>query len=254
MSRREPVRPGIEPFPQVLSENPLLSPQAASLIRSQSRQQDLPEGVLAWDMGDESSDIFFPISGMIAVRVLTPDGRAIEVASIGRETAGGLYEQAGRSPALTYGVVAVPGRFARVSGSAFAAAVRENPEIRSLAAACDSWLLRQSQLVAACNTVHPADCRFCRYLLRTSDGLAADVIPLTQETIAQSLGIRRTSATLIAQDLQQRGIISYRRGRIIIRDRARLEAAACNCYAMLGRRYWPTFQPTGTLSLARGVF
>jgi CRP-like cAMP-binding protein len=249
MSRSEPTRPGVQAFLQVFNDNPLLemlSPQAISLIRSQSRQQDLPEGVIAWDMGDEISDIFFPITGMISVRVLTPDGHAIEVASIGRQTAGGLYEQAGRLPVLTHGVVAVPGRFVRISGYAFGAAVRENTEIRSLAAACDSWLLRQSQLIAACNATHPADCRLCRYLLRTSDGLAADIIPFTQEAIAQSLGIRRTTATLIAQDLQQRGIISYRRGKIVISDRARLEAAACDCYAMLGRRYWPSFQLTGT--------
>ena len=169
------------------------------------------------------------------------------------EQPAGSIELAGRSPVLTHGVVAVPGRFARISGFAFGAAVRENPEIRSLAAACNSWLLRQSQLIAACNAVHPADCRLCRYLLRTSDGLAADVIPLTQETIAQSLGIRRTTATLIAQDLQQRGIISYRRGKILIGDRARLESAACDCYAMLARPYWPSFQLTGIRSLAQTV-
>jgi CRP-like cAMP-binding protein len=243
MSRTELVSPGIQAIPQVLDDSPLLemlSSQAASLIRSQSRQQDLREGMLAWDMGDELSDIFFPISGMISVRVLTPDGHAIEVASVGRQAAAGLYEQPGRSPALTQGVVAVPGRFVRISGFAFATAVRENPEIRALAAACDSWILRQSQLIAACNAAHSADCRFCRYLLRTSDALGADVIPLTQETIAQSLGIRRTTATLIAQDLQQRGTISYRRGKILISDRARLEAAACDCYAVLGRHHWPS--------------
>jgi CRP-like cAMP-binding protein len=220
----------------------MLPPGAASLIRRHLRHQDLPEGESTWEMGDEVSDIFFPITGMISVRVFTPDGHAIEVASIGRQTAGGLYEQAGRSPSLTHGVVAVRGGFARISGSAFGKMVREDPEIGSLAAACDSWLLRQSQLIAACNAVHSADCRFCRYLLRTSDALAADVIPLTQETIAQSLGIRRTTATLIAQDLQQRGIISYRRGKIIVGDRVRLEAAACDCYAMLRRRYWPSSQ------------
>jgi CRP-like cAMP-binding protein len=247
MSRGEPALPGIEAFSHVFNEISLLemvSPQAASLLRSQSRQQELPEGALAWDVGDEISDFFFPISGMISVRVLTSDGHAIEVAAIGRQGAVGLYEQVGRSPVLTQGVVAVPGRFARISGFTFGAAVRENPEIRSLAAACDSWLLRQSQQIAACNAAHSADCRFCRYLLRASDALAADVIPLTQEAIAQSLGIRRTTATLIAQDLQQRGMISYRRGKIVIGDRTRLEAAACDCYAMLGRCHWPSFHLT----------
>jgi CRP-like cAMP-binding protein len=256
MSRSEPVRAGIEAFSPVFHDNPLLemlSPQAASLIRNQSRQLDLPEGMLAWNVGDEISDIFFPVSGMISIRVLTSDGHAIEVATVGRQGAAGLYEQVGRAPVLTQGVVAVSGRFTRISGSAFGTAVRENIEIRSLAAACDSWLLRQSQQIAACNAAHPADARFCRYLLRASDALASDIVPLTQETIAQSLGIRRTTATLIAQDLQQRGIISYRRGKIIINNRVRLEGATCDCYAMLGRRHWPFFRLTGTRPLAQSV-
>ena len=178
---------------RVFSDNPLLemlSLRAASLIRGHSRQQDLPEGALAWNVGDEISDIFFPISGMISIRVPTPDGHAIEVGTIGRQGAAGLYEQAGRSPVVTQGVVTVSGRFVRITGAVFGMAVRENPEIRSLAAACDSFLLRQSQQIAACNAVHPAHRRFCSYVLRASDALAADVIPLTQETIAQSLGIR----------------------------------------------------------------
>jgi CRP-like cAMP-binding protein len=178
---------------------------------------------------------------MISIRVPMPDGHAIEVANIGRREAAGFYEQAGRSPALTQGVVAVSGRFARISGFAFGTAVRESPEIGSLAAACDSWILRQSQQTAACSAAHPASRRFCSYLLRASDVLAADVIPLTQETIAQSLGIRRTTATLIAHTLQLRETISYRRGKIIISDRAQLKAAACDCYAMLEHWHWPPF-------------
>jgi CRP-like cAMP-binding protein len=240
MSRFRSLRPAC---PHAPGENRLLemlTPQAASFVHRQSDQQDLPEGALVWDIDAEFSDIFFPHTGMLSVRVLTADGHAIEVASVGRQGAAGICGRGGRLPALTQAVVAVPGRFARVREYAFGMAVRENPEIRSLAEACDSWLLRQSQVIAACNACHSADRRFCFYLLRTSNALAADDVPLTHETIAQSLGIRRTTATLIAQDLQQRGIISYRRGKIVITNRARLEAAACDCCAMMGQRYWPS--------------
>src|SRR5262249_44411146 len=135
----------------------------------------------------------------------------------------------------------------------FGAAVREGGEIGHLAAACDEWLLRQCQQTAACNAAHSADHRFCRYLLRAADALAADTLPLTQETIAQSLGIRRTTATLIAQDPQQRGVISYRRGKIIIHDRAKLQAGACDCYAMLSRHYWPSARLAGAQLRAEEV-
>src|SRR5215470_12256197 len=100
MNRIELTRPGIQASTQVIKDNPLLellSPEAAFLIHSQSHQQDLPEGALAWDVGDEISDIFFPISGMLSIGVPTPDGHAIEVGTIGRQGAAGLYDQAGRS-------------------------------------------------------------------------------------------------------------------------------------------------------------
>jgi hypothetical protein len=73
-----------------------------------------------------------------------------------------------------------------------------------------------------------------------SDALSGDVVSATQETIAQALGVRRTTATLIAQHLQLRGTISYSRGKIAIRDRAALQAAACDCYSLLVRRHWPS--------------
>ena len=75
------------------------------------------------------------------------------------------------------------------------------------------WLFLQAQQIAACNAVHAADARFCRRLLRASDALGEDTILATQETIAQALGIRRTTATLIAQQFQLRGVISYRLGK-----------------------------------------
>jgi CRP-like cAMP-binding protein len=109
-----------------------------------------------------------------------------------------------------------------------------------MAAVCNSWLLLQAQQIAACNAVHSADARFCRWLARASDVLSSEVIPVTQEAIAQALGIRRTTATLIAQQLQVKGAISYSRGRIVIRDRAALRAGACDCCHALGRARWPS--------------
>jgi CRP-like cAMP-binding protein len=121
----------------------------------------------------------------------------------------------------------------------FAAAAREDGEICHAAALCRGWMLLQSQQIAACNALHPADARLCCRLLRVSDALAQESVPLTQEMIAGALGIQRTTALKIAQRLQMRGMISYRRGRIVIRDRAGLEAVACNCYNVFRRANWP---------------
>ena len=94
--------------------------------------------------------------------------------------------------------------------------------------------------MAACNAVHAAEARLCRWLLRASDALGARTVTVTQEMIANALGIRRTTATLIAQQLQLRGTISYSRGKIAIRDRADLEATACDCHHVLDRSHWPS--------------
>jgi CRP-like cAMP-binding protein len=119
-------------------------------------------------------------------------------------------------------------------------AARQNAEIADTAALCTSWLLMQSQQITACNAAHPADARFCCRLLRVSDALGEETIPLTQEMLAQAIGIRRTTATLIAKRIRMRGMISYGRSKIVILDRAGLEATACNCYDAFRHINWPS--------------
>jgi CRP-like cAMP-binding protein len=177
---------------------------------------------------------------MISVRVPTNDGHGIEVGIIGRESAAGFFDEPGMFPLATQAIAHSSGRFLRIPSHAFAEAARQSAEIRHAAAVCWGWLLLQSQLIAACNTVHPADARLCCRLLRASDALAEETVPLTQEIVAQVIGIRRTTATLIAQQLRNRGMISYSRGKIVIHDRAALEAAACSCYDAFRRPNWPS--------------
>jgi CRP-like cAMP-binding protein len=217
-----------------------LSPEALSLIHKYLREQDFDEGSVIWHAGLPAGQVFFPVSGMISIAVPTKDGHGIEVAVIGREGAAGLDDRSGMLPMVTQAVAQAPGRFISIAAQAFAAAERESEEIGHMAAACRRWLLLQSQQIAVCNAVHSAEARFCRWLLRASDALEAETVPVTQEMIAQALGIRRTTATLIAQQLQLRGTISYSRGKIALRDRAGLQAAACDCHHAFGRAHWPS--------------
>ncbi|MBO0757796.1 MAG: Crp/Fnr family transcriptional regulator [Bradyrhizobiaceae bacterium] len=202
------------------------------------REVDYPEGTALWDAGDQVRQVVFPVSGTISIRVPTKDGHGIEVATIGHEGAVGFHDDG--LPTVTQAVVQAPGRFIWITAQAFAAAALKCEDVRRLADICNGWLLLQSQQTAACNAVHAADARFCRWLLRASDALGADTVLVTQEAIAHALGIRRTTVTLIAQQLQLRGAISYRRGRVAIRDRANLQAAACDCYHKLDRSRWPS--------------
>jgi CRP-like cAMP-binding protein len=223
------------------SRNSLLdavSSKTLSKLNNLFRELDYREGTALWDAGDQVRHVVFPVSGTISIRVPTKDGHGIEVATVGHEGAVGFHDDG--LPAVTQAVVQAPGRFLCIAAQAFAAAAHNDEEIRRLADICNGWLLLQSQQTAACNAVHAADSRFCRWLLRASDALGADTVLVTQEAIAQALGIRRTTVTLIAQQLQLRGAISYRRGRVAIRDRASLQAAACDCYHKLDSSRWPS--------------
>jgi CRP-like cAMP-binding protein len=217
-----------------------LSAEASSLLQMHLREHELREGAALWNPGDQVEEVFFPVSGMVSVRVPTKDGHSIEVAAVGREGAAGVHEGSSIVPVLTQAVIQIPGRFIGIPAQAFASAVHQSEEIRRMAEVCNGWLLLQSQQTAACNAVHAADARLCRWLLRASDALAGEAVPATQESIAHALGICRTTATLIAQQLQVGGTITYGRGNIAIRNRAGLQAAACDCYHALGRARWPS--------------
>jgi CRP-like cAMP-binding protein len=217
-----------------------LPPAAASLLDRHLRRHDFDEGTVLWQAGQPAGLVFFPVSGVISIGVPTNDGHVIEVAMIGREAAAGFHDRSRMPPVVAQAVTLAAGRFMSISAQALAAAEQESEDIRRIAEVCTGWLLSQSQQTAACNAVHSAEARFCRWLLRASDALDTGTIAVTQEMIANALGIRRTTATLIAQQLQLRGTISYSRGRIAIRDRADLEAAACECHRVLARSYWPS--------------
>src|SRR6516225_8587437 len=213
-----------------------LSPRAFSLLESHLRYRDFPEGSVLWDAGAPTERVYFPLCGIISMVLPVKDGSGIEVASVGREAVAGLGSGFGQARSVTQG----SGTFSYISASQLAAAARQNEEISRVAAICSDWLLAQAQQLAACNAVHPADARFCRWLLQAAERVEGEVIPSTQETIAQALGIRRTTVTLIAQGLQMEGMISYRRGKIRIRNREGLRTAACDCCAALGRANWPS--------------
>jgi CRP-like cAMP-binding protein len=212
------------------------------MLESHLRHRDFAEGSVLWDAGAPTERVFFPLSGVISVVLPVKDGSGIEVASVGREAVAGLsYGYGpGQFRSVTQGITLISGTFSYMSASALANAAKQNDEIARVAAICCDWLLAQSQQLAACNAVHPADARFCRWLLQSAERVEGEVIPSTQETIAQALGIRRTTVTLIAQGLQMEGMISYRRGKIRIRNREGLRTAACDCCAALGRANWPS--------------
>jgi CRP-like cAMP-binding protein len=217
-----------------------LSPSAQSLLRPHLTEIALSEGTVLWGSQGSTTDIYFPVSGLISVVLAMPNGELVEVASIAREAGVGPYFDPDQNDYLTTGVVQVGGNFIRISASNLLCAANQNRQIKDLIGFCEEWILLQGQQIAACNAVHAADRRFCRWLHECAQRIGTTTVRVTQESIAAILGVRRTTVTLIAQGLQTNGLIQYRRGRIVVSDMSLLRSSSCECCDMLDRQRWPS--------------
>ena len=194
------------------------------------KEVDLKQGVLVQEAGDMVERIYFPQSGMISLLVVTKDGGSVEAATIGREGAAGLHSGLGKRIAFTRGIIQVAGRFSYIAAARFAKVINGNVAVKDIIGRYTELQWMEAQQIAACNAVHDAQARLCRWLLQTRDRIEDDKVPLTQEFLSQMLGVRRTTVTLLARALQTAGLIKYRRGNIQIVDGKALEEAACECY------------------------
>jgi len=217
-----------------------LPPPVLSILKPHLAEVTLHEGTILWGPREPSTDIYFPLSGLISIVIAMAEGECVAVGGIGREAMAGSIFDLGHFNSLTRGSVQIGGTFLRIAGSELAHAARQNDELKTLIAFCGDWILMQAQQLAACNAVHSADKRFCRWLVECYSRVEGEPVHVTQESIAAILGIRRTTVTLIAQRLQETGCIQYRRGHISILDLPKLRASACECCRTLDQRYWPS--------------
>jgi CRP-like cAMP-binding protein len=209
------------------------------LMGSDLRHISLAQGRAIYEPGEEIDEIYFPQSGMISLLVVAKDGGAIETATIGREGAVGLHSAVGKRLSFTRATIQVPGNFSVIRATAFARSLHDHAPVRDLIARYTEVLWAEAQQIAACNAVHDAPARLCRWLLQTADRIGSDQVPLTQELIGQMLGVRRTTVTLLSQSLQRRGMIKYARGHITILNREHLKHCACECYAVMQQEKLP---------------
>jgi CRP-like cAMP-binding protein len=193
----------------------------------------LARGAILARVGDEIDQVIFPLSGMISLAVIMKDGRGIESATIGREGVFGTAAGFGPYRTKVQAIVQTQMRAAWIGSAQFRRMLPSSPALQRLAVAEAEMLLAQARITAACNALHKVEARFCRWLLQTSTVTESDTVALTQEFLAEMLGVRRTSVTEVATKLQADGIISYARGRITILDRPALEALSCECHQAL---------------------
>jgi CRP-like cAMP-binding protein len=191
----------------------------------------LPHGYELSRQDGAISHVYFPTSGVCSVVSVTDDGKVVEAATIGNEGMIGLPVILGLDFSPTRTVSQVSGTALRMAAADFLKAMDPDGPLDKLLRRYIAFPLRYAYQTVACNALHSVEERMCRWLLMTHDRVGKEEFGLTQEFLAEMLGVRRQSVTVVAGVLQAAGLISYRRGIMKIENREGLEAGSCECYA-----------------------
>ncbi len=208
-----------------------------ALIAPNLVQVDLERGRLLYDPGDRIDLVYFPHDGVISLMTLMENGAAIESTTIGCEGALGLMAAVSPRQSLSRAIVQTPTRVSRIRADLLHDAWEKSPRLRRLVDHHTEALYGHAIQSVACNALHSVEARFCRWLLTCHDRISNNTVALTQEFLADMLGVQRTTVTAVARTLQAKGAIRYRRGIVDIMDRQVLEQLACECYEVIRRTY-----------------
>jgi CRP-like cAMP-binding protein len=187
------------------------------------------ETVLA-EAGAPLTYVYLPHSGVISLMVSLSEGQTVDVAMVGRDSVVGALAALDGGISLTEAVVRLPGTASIVGVADFRAVADRSAAFRTLLARHEQALIAQAQQSAACNASHSVEARVARWLLRARDLWDSETLPLTQEFLAQMIGVQRNAVSIVAHELQRAGIIRYSRGQIEITNVEGLRETSCECY------------------------
>jgi CRP-like cAMP-binding protein len=180
--------------------------------------------------------VFFPDSGVVSVVAVYADGSIIEMATVGREGFTDVQAIFGAKRSSVQLLVQIPGSAARISRAAFTRAMQSMPSFRSLMDAYVQAFLEQVMVSVACNGAHSLKQRLARWLLMMRDRSDSDTLPITQDLLADMLGVQRPTITNAAGELEHAGLIERGRRQVTILDRQGLTKASCECYQLVRSR------------------
>ena len=221
-------------------ENRLLSQLPAAdweLLRRHLRSTVLPLQSIIFEAGDALTKAYFPYSGAISLVVVLSRGQMIETALVGRHGMLGGSAALDAQPASCRAIVQLGGAAWVIDMELLRQIATARPQVRSLLQRHEWVLSAQTQQAVACNASHALEARFCGWLLRAKDACGKTTLSTTQEAIAEILGVRRTSISLVAHNMQQAGYIRTRRGQIEILNLEAVEQGACECYSKTALHY-----------------
>jgi CRP-like cAMP-binding protein len=190
----------------------------------------LPTGHELFKQNGSISHVYFPTGGVCSVVNVTDDGKVVEAETVGNEGMIGIPVLLGLDFSPIRAISQVSGEALRMPTQSFQRAIVPGGSLDLLLRRYVAFSMRHAHQTVACNALHSLEERMCRWLLMTHDRVGKDEFVLTQEFLAEMLGVRRQSLSIVAGTLQNAGFISYRRGNMRILNREGLEAASCECY------------------------
>lgn len=211
-----------------------VEPEQRSAMARAMHAVDLKRGDLLLEEGDRVEHVYFPEGAVIGLFNSLPTGELVETAMVGWDGALGVFEACGSRRCTCRAQVQTPGRALRMRAEDYHRAFERSPALREHVHKYVELLLMESRQYVLCTALHPVENRLCRSLLEALDrGGDPASVTMTQEEMAQVLGVQRTTVTAVIGDLQTAGAIRSRRGVIEVFSRPELERRACECWRMV---------------------
>jgi CRP-like cAMP-binding protein len=220
--------------------NKLLAALPSALLQAllpQLERVEMPLGQVLCESGAQLRHVYFPTTAIVSLLYVMEDGASAEIAVVGFEGVVGVSLFMGGESTPSRAVVQSAGHGYRLPSRDIKSSFGQHGVVMHLLLRYTQALITQMAQTAVCNRHHPLEKQLCRWLLLSLDRLRGNELVMTQELIANMLGVRREGVTAAASKLQSQGVIQYKRGRIIVLDRPALEARTCECYAVVKKEY-----------------
>lgn len=214
-----------------------LPPTDLDRLRFHLKLVPLPLGEVLYEAGSRQKAVYFPSTAIVSLLYMMADGASAEIAVVGNEGIVGVSLFMGGETTTSRAVVQSAGHAYRLSGKLLKEEFTRAGHLQQLLLRYTQALLTQMAQTAVCNRHHSVDQQLCRWLLLSLDRLSGNELIMTQELIANMLGVRREGVTEAAGNLQNAGLIKYSRGHITVVDRPGLEARTCECYEVVKKEF-----------------
>lgn len=222
-------------------QNRLLSTMPQALfdkLAPNLKQVSLQRGVRLHEPGEVIQDFYFPLDCVLSITITTQAGSTAETGLVGkREVIGINAFMGGRETTQTTYIVQIAGSAMKIDARILREEFDRNQDLRNIMLRYTQAFIAQLSQTTACNSLHRLEPRLARWLLEVHDRVEGDTLALTQEFIADMLGVRRAGVTQTAQQLQEEGLIRYHRGHVEVLNRPGLEACSCECFHVLKDEY-----------------